>query len=241
MTKKVFVLFLLISLPNFAQDGQNVGWITKFGLAGGFNPVWVMPNVDPVNSMLPNFGVDKLSTSGMMAYGGSGYIYILLVENLRIGGMGFGLTQSREGNVNGVNRQVDYSLSMGGVTIEYTLPILKTPAISIGAILGSGSINIDLYQNTNSAEWNDTWSGFGNEVDTKMNSVENTFYTITPTLNIDYPVTRYLAFRIGTGYIVTFADDWKLNNELQLKGVPSDLNANSFFIQAGVYLGFFAF
>jgi hypothetical protein len=71
--------------------------------------------------------------------------------------------------------------------------------------------------------------------------MKNTFYTFTPTINIDYPVTRYLAFRVGAGYLLTFADDWTLNNDLELSGVPSDLNANAFFVQAGVYLGFFAF
>ena len=241
MSKKSFILILLISVSMSAQDGQNVGWITKFGLAGGFNPIWVMPNVDAVNEMLPNFGVDNFSTSGMMAYGGSGYIYILLVENVRVGGMGFGVTQTRDGIVDGFNRQAEYKLSMGGVTVEYTLPFVKIPAISVGTIIGASTMEINLYQNTGSNNWEDTWSSFGEEKNTKMVSMKNSFYTVTPTLNIDYPVTRYLAFRIGAGYMISFADDWSLNNDVSLAGVPSDLNANSFFVQVGVYLGFFAF
>lgn len=241
MRKKSIFLFLILFISIEAQDGQNVGWITKFGLAGGFNPVYIIPNVDPVNEMLPSFGVDKLSTSGMMGYGGSGYIYILLLDNVRIGGMGFGSTQTQEGVVNGYNRQADYSIGVGGLTIEYTLPFIKTPAVSVGAILGAGSLQIDLYQSKNTHDWDKLWDGFGDESDTKMLSMKNTFYTFTPTINIDYPVTRYLAFRIGAGYLLTFADDWTLNNDLELNNVPSNLNANSFFVQAGVYLGFFAF
>ena len=241
MIKKVLILFLFLSISYHAQDGQNVGWISKFGLAGGFNPIFVLPNVDPINQMLPNFGVDELSTSGMMAYGGSGYIYILLIDNVRLGGMGLGLTQTRDGIVNGINRQVDYSMGFGGFTVEYTLPFIKTPAVSIGAIIGAGSLEIDIYQNKNSGNWDDAWNNFEGDADTKMLSMHNSFFTFTPTLNIDYPVTRYLAFRIGAGYILTFAGDWKLNNDLEFSGVPSDLKADSFFIQTGIYLGFFAF
>lgn len=241
MIKKVLILFLFLSISLYAQDGQNVGWISKFGIAGGFNPTYVMPNVDPINQMLPNFGVDELSTSGMMAYGGSGYIYILLLDNVRLGGMGLGLTQTRDGVVDGFNRQVDYSMGFGGFTVEYTFPFIKSPAVSIGAIIGAGSLEIDIYQNKNSGSWDDVWGNFESDADTKMLSMKNSFYTITPTLNIDYPVTRYLALRIGAGYIFTFADDWKLNNDIELSGIPSDLKADSFFIQTGIYLGFFAF
>lgn len=241
MRKNSFVLALILFVSIEAQDEQNVGWITKFGIAGGFNPVYVMPNVDPVNNMLPAFGVDKLSTSGMIGFGGSGYIYILLIDNVRLGGMGFGLNQTKEGVVNGFNRQADYSIGVGGLTIEYTLPFIKIPAVSVGAILGTGSLQIDLYQSKNVDGWDKLWDDFGNESDTKMLSMKNSFYTFTPTINIDYPVSRYLAFRLGAGYLLTFADDWTLNNELDLNNVPSDLNANAFFIQAGIYLGFFAF
>lgn len=241
MRKNSFVLALILFVSIEAQDEQNVGWITKFGIAGGFNPVYVMPNVDPVNNMLPAFGVDKLSASGMIGFGGSGYIYILLIDNVRLGGMGFGLNQTKEGVVNGFNRQADYSIGVGGLTIEYTLPFIKIPAVSVGAILGTGSLQIDLYQSKNVDGWDKLWDDFGNESDTKMLSMKNSFYTFTPTINIDYPVSRYLAFRLGAGYLLTFADDWTLNNELDLNNVPSDLNANAFFIQAGIYLGFFAF
>lgn len=238
---KRFAIIITLTLTISAQDGQSVGWITKFGLAGGFNPVYLTPNVDELNKFLPNFGVDKFSSSGMIGFGGSGYVYILLLDNVRLGGMGFGASQVSEGSVNGLNREAELSLSGGAFTVEYTLPFIKTPAVSIGAMIGGGTLQLDLYQNSGSVNWGEVWQGFDSNTDTKNFSMTNSFFMLSPTLNIDYPVTRYLAFRVGAGYLVALGDSWELNNEIGLKNVPADINANSFFLQAGIYLGFFAF
>ena len=240
MIKRILLIATIIGTIS-AQDGESVGWITKFGLAGGFNPTWFSQNVDEVNKLLPEFGVEKFSNSGMIGFGGSGYIYILLIDNVRIGGMGFSASQTSEGTVNSFGREAKYDLSGGAFTIEYTLPFIKTPAVSIGTMIGAGSLQIDLYQNSGEVNWNEVWDSFDEDTDVKNFSMQNNFFMISPTLNVDYPVTRYLAFRIGAGYLFTVGDSWQLNNEVTLNNVPSDLNGNSFFIQTGVYLGFFAF
>jgi len=46
---------------------------------------------------------------------------------------------------------------------------------------------------------------------------------------------------LGTGYQLAFNDKWTADNEKELKNVPSDLNANAFFIQSGLFIGFFSF
>ena len=71
--------------------------------------------------------------------------------------------------------------------------------------------------------------------------MSNAFFTITPTLNIDIPITRFIAFRIGGGYVLTLGDSWKIENGQELLNVPSQLSGNSFYIQTGIFFGFFAF
>ena len=39
-----------------------------------------------------------------------------------------------------------YSLGGGGLTVEYTLPFIKNIGVSVGAILGAGSMSLELYQ-----------------------------------------------------------------------------------------------
>jgi hypothetical protein len=47
--------------------------------------------------------------------------------------------------------------------------------------------------------------------------------------------------RIGAGYQLSFGSDWTADNDQNLSNVPSDLNGNSFFIQSGLFIGFFSF
>jgi hypothetical protein len=63
----------------------------------------------------------------------------------------------------------------------------------------------------------------------------------TPTLNLDVPINRFILIRLGAGYQISFNDDWTADNDKELRGVPSDLNANTFFVQSGIFIGFFSF
>ncbi|MBI5809432.1 MAG: hypothetical protein HZA74_13650 [Ignavibacteriales bacterium] len=242
--KKLLIFFLmLISLrTTFAQEGEDVGWVARFGAAGGFSPTLVFPNVDAVNTQVKIMGLENLSGKGMIVYGGGGYAYIMLVDNLRIGGIGLSGTQSSKGTINGFNKEVKYNYGLGGFTAEYTLPFIKNIAVSVGAIIGAGSSSIEIFQNQNNFSWNGIW----NEVNSKTTQniyrkITNSFLTITPTLNVDIPLSRFIAFRIGGGYITSLANSWKVDNEQDFGNVPSDLSSSSFFIQTGIYFGLIAF
>jgi hypothetical protein len=63
----------------------------------------------------------------------------------------------------------------------------------------------------------------------------------TPTLNFDYPIYRFVSLRLGAGYQIAFADEWTADNDRTVSGIPSDLNSNSFFVQSGIFIGFFSF
>ena len=194
--------------------------------------------------MLPNTGVDKFSNSGFMGYGGSGYVYIMSIENLRIGGIGLSGTTTRTGSKDGFNKEVEYSLGLGGVTLEYTLPFVEKVGISVGGIVGVGSSTVNFYQNKGELNWGDLWKEISDPSQKTQNisrKLKNTFFTITPTINIDIPIARYASFRIGGGYIWAFSENWKGDNDIKLNGVPSSLKGNTFFIQTGIFVGFISY
>jgi hypothetical protein len=179
----------------------------------------------------------------MFVFGGGGYAYIMLVDNLRIGGMGVTGSQRTSGTVGGINKEVKYNCSFGGLSVEYTLPFVKNIAVSVGTVLGMGTTSIEIYQNSGSFNWIDTWKkvNAGASLTNVSDKIANSFYSVTPTLNVDIPISRFIAVRIGGGYVASFGNDWKINNEKALDGTPSDLSSNSFFIQTGIYFGLFAF
>lgn len=235
------VLFLTTTIV-YGQAGQFFD--APFGGGIGYVPAWYIPNLTPVNNEMKNIGMPELSTGGFYSSGIAGFIYIGFVKNLRVGGMGFGGSLSSDQTVNGINQEVIYSLGGGSVTFEYTLPFIKNFGVSVGAAIGSGSLQLDMYRNSGDFTWSGIW---GELADPNINSenyyrkLKNTFWMFTPTINVDYPLYRFVVLRIGLGYQLAFADDWKADNDQSVSGVPSDLNGNSFFIQSGIFVGFFSF
>ena len=240
MIKNTFIVLVLLASISFAQMRSQVGWMSKFGVGGGVTATWMFPNYDDINSQLPAFGINEKLSGGLLTWGGSGYVYLMIVDDLRIGGMGFGGSQSVFSNSSGFNREVKYSLGGGAFTIEYTLPFIKKIGVSIG-----GKLEIDLYQNNDDFAWQETWNEFNNPDPAVFQNIsrriENNYVTLTPTINIDVPLTRFFAIRIGSGYQFTMSESWTIENDKTLNDVPSSLNGDAFYIQTGIYLGFFSY
>jgi hypothetical protein len=242
MKEKVFVLILFFSITLIAQQERRY-FDTPFGGGGGYAPGWYIPNLDPVNQKLNLIGIPGLRTSGIFSSGGGGFIYLGVVPNFRIGGMGFGGSTSSDISEGGINREVRYSFGGGGITVEYTMPFIKRIAVSVGAIIGAASQDLEIYRNSGNFSWDDVWSGISENDPTADFSrvMENNYWILSPTLNIDIPFYRFFVFRIGAGYHLSLGNEWKVENDRGLAGVPSELNGDGFFIQSGIFIGFFSF
>lgn len=217
--------------------------MSKFGVAGGLTATWMYPNYNDINKQLPALGITDKFEGALFVWGGGGYVYLMVIDNVRIGGMGYGGSTSVENYVDGYNREIKYGLGGGAFTIEYTLPFIKRIAVSIGGMIGGGKLTIEQYQNNSDFSWQNTWDEFNNTEGTGNISqrIKNNYFTLTPTLNVDVPLTRFLAIRVGTGYQFTMNESWTIDNEQTLNDVPGSLNGDAFFIQTGIYLGFFAY
>jgi hypothetical protein len=242
MKEKIVVIIFLVSITLSAQPERRY-FDTPFGGGGGYSAGWYMPDLAPVNQKLSLIGVPDLSTSGVFSSGGAGFLYLGVIPNLRIGGMGFGGSTSKNTSAAGVNREVRYSFGGGGFTAEYTLPFIKRIGVSIGAIIGAASQSLEIYKNSGTFSWDDVWSGIGGNESTADYSrvMENNYWILSPTLNIDIPFYRFFVFRIGAGYNFSLGNEWEVENNMSLSGVPEDLNGDGFFIQSGIFIGFFSF
>jgi hypothetical protein len=230
------LLVCMISVNSFSQTSKYFD--APFGGGGGFLPAWYIPNVDPLNLKLNEVGIPQFSRSGLFTTGGAGFIYIGFIKNLRLGGMGFGGTMSQSTTKANTDYEAKYSLGGGGLTVEYTLHFIKNIGVSVGAIIGVGSITIETFQNNTSYTWEKLIDPLSTNVLTRLH---NSYWLLTPTLNMEIPVYRFIALRVGVGYQFTFGNSWKANNDRAISGVPNDLNGNAFFIQTGIFAGFFSF
>jgi hypothetical protein len=242
MNEKLFLIIIILSCNLFSQDKKYFD--APFGGGGGYTPGWIFVNLDELNKQLVGFGSGQLSTSGFYTSGGAGFIYIGFVPNLRIGGMGFGGSTSESALLDGFEREAIYHISGGGLTVEYTLPFIKNTAVSLGVVIGGGSIQIELYRNAGNFDWQSLWSEISDVSDSSSNvsrKLNNNFFFLTPTINIDFPLDRFVSIRLGCGYQIAMGNTWTVENDKPLSNVPSDLNGNGFFIQSGIFLGFFSY
>ena len=242
MIKSLIPILVLSVITTAFSQNQKKYFDAPFGGGVGYVPGWYIPNINPINKELRNISVPELRTSGLYSSGGAGFIYIGFIKYLRVGGMGFGGSLSTTHNAEGVNREIVYSLGGGGLTFEYTLPMIKDIALSVGAAIGNGTLKIELYSSSEEFNWNGTWENFNSGNNNSFSrTLENNFWMITPTINLDIPLNRFVSVRIGTGYQIAIFSDWTADNNQEIKNVPSDLNANSFFVQSGLFIGFFSF
>jgi hypothetical protein len=241
MKRNILIIIIFFAVSLFPQERKFVD--SPFGGGGGYSPGWYIFNLDPINQKLSTIGMPELRTSGIYSSGGGGFIYLGIIPNLRIGGLGFGGQTSAETVSGGVEREARYSFGGGGLTVEYTLPFIKRVGVSIGALIGAASQNIEIYKNSQNFQWDDIWNELGSADLTGSYSrvLENNYWILSPTLNIDIPFYRFFIFRIGAGYNFSLGNKWKVENDKDLGGVPADVNGDSFFIQSGIFIGFFSF
>ena len=242
MKLKFYILLTVLSCTLFGQDKKYFD--APFGGGGGYTPGWIFVNLDELNNQLINFSSVQLTKSGFYTSGGAGFIYIGFVPGLRIGGLGFGGSTSESTFKDGFSRETAYQIAGGGFTVEYTLPFIKNMAVSLGTVIGGGSIQIELFKNSGGFDWQNLWTEISDVNKATANisrKISNSFFLISPTVNVDIPLYRFVSFRIGGGYQVAVGDSWEIENEKELNNVPSRLNGNAFYIQTGIFIGFFSY
>lgn len=241
MNKVLIVVFLLLFTKiNYSQNYIDI----PFGAGGGYTPAWIISNVDELNKQLLNFGAGEISKSGFYAGGGSGFVYLSIIPHLRVGGLGFGGTTISSGSKDGFLKESKYSVSVGGISVEYSLPFIRDFGVSIGTIIGGGRTSIELYQNTGTFDWNSLLTEITDPNQSTKNisrTINNNYFLVAPTLNIDIPFYRFVLFRLGGGYIFSIGESWEVDNGRPLTNFPTDINSKTFFIQAGVMIGLFYF
>lgn len=244
--KKLFFLLmicLLITSKTQAQIEES-SWNGRFGIGVGYSPMWLFTNSGEINKYLNTTSFPQLKDNGIYLNNYSGFVYVMLVNNLRLGGFGYSGKNQESFSTLNIERQSIYNVNAGGITLEYSLPF-ENFTISTGIMLGVGETTYEFSSSSSNPNWDDVLKGPGGTlIDTPISNtskISNNYYIFCPTINTDIALTRFLTFRAGVGYQITFDKEWKLNGISKINGVPSELKSDAFFIQAGLFIGLFAF
>ena len=231
--------------------------MAKVGLFGGFTPGMIFPNVKPINDFLVAGGAAPLKDNGVFMLGGTGAAYIMIVPNLRLGGLGMsGSISSTSLDVaTNIRRDVQLKIGYGGVTVEYVVPIMEHFDFAVGTMLGTGGMDLTIRKSNGGSN---TWGaeqgylgGTGIPVYTPSGALlgsppnnvtrilTGSFYMIIPSVSFEYAVTGWLALRLGASYVGMVGPSWKIDSNYDLLGVPSDVNGNGFMANLGLLVGTF--
>jgi len=218
----------------------------KIGGGGGYTPAWLFMDLDKLNETIVAAGGTPFDGGRMMLNGGQGYAYLLLVQNLRIGGVGMSgsRTTSRIETSTNTRRDVELGVGYGGVTLEYALSVVPRLDLTFGTVIGGGSMSLTIRRDAGTAkEWGDLWGEFGSpqpapEFTRKM---EGSFFVVQPSVTLEFALLRWLGVRAGVGYLGMAGGSWKLDNEYDLAGVPDGIGGSGWMINTGIYLGTFIY
>lgn len=215
----------------------------KIGGLGGFTPGWLFVDVKEVNNFLQAGKAAPLKDNGMFLAGGGGAAYIMLVPNLRVGGLGMsGSLSSTSLDGSGLRRDAELHVGFGGVTLEYVFSLAEHLDLAAGTMIGGGGIDITLRQNSGGQS---TWTGeqgfLGGtaNVPNVTRQLNGSFFIVIPSVNLEYAILGWVGFRLGASYVGMISPSWKVDGEYELLGVPGKVSGKGFMINAGLLVGTF--
>ena len=249
---KRLVLFLLLAVfmtPLASAQDEPIppkrSRMAKMGLFGGFTPGYLFMDVKPINTFLAAGKGAALSQGGVFMSGGAGAAYIMVLPNVRVGGMGLsGGLKSSSLDAGGLRRDAELSIGMGALTVEYVVPVVPHLDVAFGATLGWGFVDLTLRQSNGGSN---TWLGeqllfAGTSTTSAPNetrTLHGSFFLWAPTVNVEYAVLSWLALRVGATYSMMSLPSWQVDGKYDLLGVPSDVSGKGFMVQGGILVGTF--
>ncbi|MBI1805700.1 MAG: hypothetical protein HYR76_01460 [Ignavibacteria bacterium] len=249
----ILCTLFVLEMPALAQEDEEEPLPprrhtqAKIGGAGGFTQNLLFLDLDPINEVLRNSNAAEFEKGPMLLVGGQGYGYILVIPNLRIGGIGgSGTIKSKSLDLSTkTRRDVELSVGFGGVTIDYVIPVIPRLDVACGVLLGGGGTTIKMTRDQGAPKvWSDLWSGFGDVVGSTneySRTLSGSFFVYQPSVNVEYAVLRWLGLRAGVSYLGMAGNNWKLDDKYELVGVPDRVSGKGFMFNGGIFLGTFIF
>lgn len=247
----VILIVLAILAPSFVHAQEELippkrSRGAKVGALGGVTMGWLMWDAKPVNDFLKLGGAAPVNDNGVFLIGGAGSAYIMLVKNLRVGGIG--MSGSSKSSVldpgSGIRREAKLGAGYGALTFEYVHPIVQRLDLVGGVALGWGGLDIELRKSSgNATTWEQESAAFAaGSIGTTNNlsrKLSGNFFIWSPSISIEYAFLGWLGVRVGLSYLGMSGPSWEADDTFDVTNVPSNVTGKGVMINGGLFLGTF--
>lgn len=243
MTRKLQFTVIFIIFFGFLNSSYTQ-LLPSFALAGGITAGWHFNPTKNLNTELRNAGFPEMSEDGFFTLGGGGFIDLPMKSSfLRIGGFGKGFTSKKSNRVNdSLNKDANYSMGYGGLSIEFVRSLGKVFDISIGAQFSTGTLKLELYQYGKDAGNYNTIFGElqSNGSSSNLSRVfKSRFYTVQPQIGVGILLRKFLYLKIDCGYQFGAQNTWRVDNDIEVKNFPKGIEPKGLVLNVGLNFGLF--
>jgi hypothetical protein len=226
------------------QPVKETKYSGMFGVGGGVSPFWLFLNTDKLNAALAQKGFPTFSAKGMFLLGGHGYVYIMVIPNLRVGGMGASgsaeveviISQGPASDPVEFYNRARISTGFGGVTLEYVIPMRRFQ-VAIGGLLGAGSYSLSLTTLPNHDRSWSTIRSYPSNSD-YQHDFTMSFFAWQPQVSLEYLVSPFSVISLTGGYYGSSSGSWTLNDAFTVTDMP-DVRFGGTFVRLGLTFGLF--
>ena len=242
--KQRFIFLTLISFL-FQCNISYSQLFPRFSIAGGPSIGLQMQNTTTLNSQMEELGIPAFPTDGFLTLGGGGFLDLPIKGFywLRVGGSGTGFTYERQfTTTENIKKTAYYSYGSGGVSFEYVKHLGKTFEFTGGLYLSTGTLSIQLYQNTaDYGNWNVIFAelGLSSPSENISRKLSMRFYSVQPMVGVGAFITSFMYAKVNAGYLFATNGNWYVDNETPVTNVPAGINAKGFNVNFGLNFGLF--
>lgn len=223
---------MILFLNIFAQNK----FYGRVGLALSYLPSIGFSDLSSTNDLISIEGFPKIENKFYYCNTIAGYFYTMFIPNVRIGGIySFGSSKSEKEDIEIYYSKFDNVF--GGLSLEYSFSV-GSVNISCGSIIGGGNEELSIGSITQNLNWEEIFINNNSKKFTSLVITQN-YFSLVPTLNFEYSLSRFIAFRIGGGYLIKIAGKPKIEN-IEIQGFSERISKNNFYLNAGFLIGFFS-
>lgn len=228
------VVFLILLFTSLLSAQQSL--VGRFGFGIGYNSGVEFSNFSSFNEHFVPSGEKGLKENFLIS-GFNSYLYFLIIPDTRLAFMYMNGNSSFRSSSD-PNLYFEYQQSLWGFSLEYTFT-LSNLNISSGLIFGKVNDLFEIKNYNGIDVFDDVYRDYNsNTLNSKSISFENSSLQLSPIINVEYSLTRFLSFRLNYIYLIRLNEDWRFLKKFTINNVPDNFLVNSYLLSLGLTVGF---